>query len=126
MTPNKIVSAYRAIKEISVIAFPFKTARAIASLKRCLQEEVGTIVDAEYAMIEKHSGKATGARVDFDHPEKAASFQAEYDDFMNQDADIEFPVVDLSEHTDVISLTPDAIDALDGIVIFEKEETNNG
>lgn len=121
MTPNKVVSAYRAIKEISSTVFPYKIARSVAALKRRLQEESDIIVNVERAMIEKHGGKAIGNRVDFDAPEKAAAFQAEYDDFMSQDANIKLPTVDLSKYADTMRLTPDSIEALDGIVIFERE-----
>lgn len=120
MTPNKIVDAHRAIKEISGMVFPFKTARAVAALKRRLQEEYDTIANAERAMIKKHGGKANGAIVDFDSPEKAAAFQAEYDDFMGQEAEIKLPTADLSKYTDMMRLSPDTIEALDGIVIFEE------
>lgn len=122
MTPNQIVSAHRAIKEISGMVFPFKTARAVAGLKRRLQEEFEVIANAERAMIEKHGGKANGAIIDFDAPEKAKEFQAEYDAFMSEEAEIKLPTVNLSKHTDMLRLTPDSIEALDGIVIFERDE----
>lgn len=125
MTPNKVVSAYRAIKEVSGMVFPYKTARAVASLKRKLQDEVDTIANTERALIEKHGGKANGLKIDFESHEKAVEFQAEYDGFMGQEAEIKLPAVDLSMHIDTLRLSPDNIEALDGIVIFEKEGTDN-
>lgn len=121
MTPKKIIDAYRAIKEISEMVFPYKTARAVAHLKRRLQEEAEIVENANRALVEKHGGKAKGNTVNFDDLEQLEKFQTEYDDFMGQDAEINLPTVDLSKYTDMMRLSPDTIEALDGIVIFEKE-----
>lgn len=122
MTPDKVLSAYRAIKEISGLAFPYKTARSVAKLKRRLQEEAEIVENANRALVEKYGGKLKGNKVRFEDPEQFEKFQAEYNDFMGQDADIKLPTVDLSKHTSVMRLSPDTIEALDGIVLFEKED----
>lgn len=126
MTPNKVINAYCAIKEISGTVFPYKVARSVASLKRILQDEFDTIANAEQALVEKYGGKKNGARYDFEDPEKLACFRRERDDFLEQDADIKLPVVDLSKYTDMLQLSPNTIEALDSIVIFEKEEEHGG
>lgn len=125
MTPRKVLNAYRAIKEISGTVFPYKTARAVAALKRKLQAEVDVIADTERALVEKYGGKMTGSRVDFDSAENVTAFQTEYNNFMEQGAEIDLPVVNLSKHTDALRLAPDTIEALEGIVIFEQEGVNS-
>lgn len=126
MTPKKVVSAYRAIKEISGTVFPYKTARAVALLKRRLQEESDIIADAQRSLVEHYGGKANGKRVDFADEEKASEFLTHYDSFMKEDTEIKLPAVDLSKYVNTMRLTPDIIEGLDGIVIFEKEELDNG
>ena len=44
------------------------------------------------------------------------------DEMMDQEDSITFPVVDLSKYTDMIRISPGALEALSGIVVFEKEE----
>lgn len=121
MTPVKVLSAHRAIKEISGMTFPYKTARAVAFLKRRLQEEAEVVSNAERSLVEHYEGKVKGNRVNFPDEEKAIEFQNHYDSFMKEDTEINLPTVDLSKYTDMMKLSPDTIEALDGIVIFEKE-----
>ena len=126
MTPRKIIDAHRAIKEISGMCFPYKTARAVAALKRRLQEEADIVADAQRSLVEHYGGKAKGNQVTFADEETVLEFQNHYNDFMNEDTEVNLPTVDLSKHTNMFCLSPDTIDALDGIVIFEKEGTENG
>ena len=127
MTPNEVVAAYRAILELSKAVLPYKTARQVAVLNRALRAEHDTVVAAERALADKYGGAVSPAgSVDFPNADSAEAFNRERARFMEQDADIQLPTVDLSKHTNLIRLSPESICALDGIVEFEKGEDDGG
>lgn len=122
MNPKKIVDANKAITELSGIVLPYKAARAVVSLKRRLAEEFDMIADMEKTAIEKNGGKIDeSGNVRFSDIENAKKFSEERTKFMNEEADIVLPEVDLSEYADQISLSPDSLSALENIVIFDRE-----
>ena len=123
MTPNEVVAAYRAVLELSKAVLPYKTARQVAALNRALRAEHDTVVAAERALAEKHGGTiSTTGSVDFPDADSTEAFTKERSEFMNQDAEIRLPKVDVSKHTNILKLSPESICALDGIVIFEQDE----
>lgn len=124
MTPREIVNANRAIAELSGVVLPYKAARAIAILKKRLREEFDVVLGQENAIAEKYNGKRTAAIVNFESDEIAEAFTEEYESFMTEDTGVKFSPVDLSKYADMLRLSPSAIEALDGIVIFEKEGSN--
>ena len=82
MTPNQIIEACGGIRELTALVLPFKQARALAALKRALQEELDAIIET-----------------------------------------LKLPTVDLSGQTSQLRISANAIMALEGIVIFDREET---
>lgn len=121
MTPNEIISAYRAVQELSGVVFPYKLARDIARLKTRLSEEFDVVLNVEQALVKSHGGKSKGGRYDFPSSAAKAAFAREYEELMNQnDSAISLPAVDISKYVDTLRISPDAIAALDGIVIFEE------
>lgn len=126
MTPNQIKNAYRAIQELSGVVFPYRVARGIAALKKRLLEEVEAIAAMESALVEKYGGKIdrTGnAKVS---GKNAQAFVDEYNSMMEQnDESIQLPVVDVSAFADTLRISPDAVDWLEGIVLFD-EVKNDG
>lgn len=118
MTPTKIVAIHNAVNELSVCVLPYRNARDVNKLKRKVQDEIDTIVSAEKAIVEKHSGQFTDTGFKFNTEEDAKAFRAEYENFMSQDAEVDLPKIDLSQCADLLRLTPNAIDSLDGIVNF--------
>ena len=122
MTPNDIKNAYKAIQELSGTVFPYKVSRSIATLKKRLGEELETVAAMEMALVEKYGGsvlpngsvRVVGAN--------SQAFADEFNAMMGQnDESIVLPVADVSEQADVICITPGAVAALEGLVIFEKE-----
>lgn len=122
MTPNDIKNAYKAIQELSGTVFPYKVSRGIAALKKRLGEELETVAAMEMALVEKYGGsvlpngsvRVVGAN--------SQAFADEFNAMMRQnDESIVLPVADVSEQADVICITPGAVAALEGLVIFEKE-----
>lgn len=122
MTPNQITAAYRAVLELSNIVLPYKAARSVAGLKKRLAEENDIVVDMEKKLVAQYGGEVRhGGACEFPDPDAAERFRAVLNEAREQEADIKLPTVDLSAHTGLIRISPAAIEALEGIVIFEKE-----
>lgn len=123
MTANQIVNAYRAVHELKGLILPYKAAREVAQLKRKLDEEMPVIIRMEQAIVQKHGGKTKpDGSYDFDTPASAAACKAELDGFNQEEEEVELPVVDLTKFVDQVSISPAAIEALEGIVLFEGSE----
>lgn len=122
MTPNDIKNAYKAIQELSGTVFPYKVSRGIAALKKRLGEELETIAAMEMALVEKYGGRVEPNGSIRVRGANSQAFADEYNALMEQDDDsIQLPVADVSEQADMICITPGAVAALEGLVIFEKE-----
>lgn len=122
MTPNQITAAYRAILELSNTVLPYKAARSVTVLKKQLAEENDIVVDMEKKLVAQYGGEVRhGGACEFPDPDSAERFRTVLNEAREQEADIKLPTVDLSAHTGLIRISPAAIEALDGIVIFEKE-----
>lgn len=122
MTPTEVVAAYRAVLELSKAVLPYKTARQVAALNRALRAEHDTVVAAERALAEEHGGVVSPmGSVDFPDADSVEAFNREHAAYMEQDADIRLPKVDVSKYTNLLRLSPETICALDGIVTFERD-----
>ncbi len=127
MTPVEIVNAYRGSLELSNIVLPYKEARGVAHLKKRLEKENDIVAETEKAMAEQHGGKPNlDGTYSFGSPEEAGKFREALSEFRKQNDEIDLPMVDLSKHTSLLRLSPSAVEALDGIVIFESEADNGG
>lgn len=126
MTPNEIKNAYRAVQELSGVVFPYRVSRGISALKKRLGEELDTVAGMEKALVEKYGGKVDRNGSITLSGENAQAFSEEYNALMSQDDEsIKLPAVDVSAFADTLRISPGAVDALEGIVIFEKEDENN-
>ena len=127
MTPNEIKNAYRAIQELSGVVFPYRVSRGISALKKRLGEELDTVAGMEKALVEKYGGKVDCSGSITLNREDAQAFSEEYNALMSQnDESIKLPAVDVSAFADTLRISPSAVEALEGIVIFDKEDNNNG
>lgn len=123
MTLNQIVSACAHINELSKSVFPYQTARSLCRLKKRLKDELDVVLDIEKTMVSAYGGTVNrDGSYKFPSAEQQKQFIAEYEKTLTQEQDIKLPVVDLSKFTNSIRISPAAMEALDGIVIFEKEE----
>lgn len=126
MTPNQIKSAYKAILELAGVVFPYRVSRGISVLKKRLGEELDTVAGMEKALVEKYGGKVDRSGSIKMSSEDAQAFADEYNALMEQDDEsIKLPAVDVSAFADTLRISPGAVEALEGIVIFE-EVTDNG
>lgn len=127
MTPNEIKNAYKAVQELSGVVFPYRVSRGISALKKRLGEELDTVAGMEKALVEKFGGKVDRNGSITLSGEHAQAFSDEYNALMAQDDEsIKLPAVDVSAFADTIRVSPGAVDALEGIVIFDKEAEDNG
>lgn len=127
MTPNQIKDAFKAIQELSGVVFPYRVSRDISALKKRLGEELETVAGMEKALVEKYGGSVARNGSIKISGEDAQAFADEYNALMAQDdKSIKLPVVDVSAYADTLRISPGAVDALDGIVIFDKEAEDNG
>lgn len=126
MTPNQIKNAYKAIQELSGVVFPYRVSRGISALKKRLGEELDTVAGMEKALVEKYGGKVDRNGAIKISGDDAQAFADEYNALMAQDDEsIKLPAVDVSAFADTLRISPGAVEALEGIVIFE-EVTDNG
>ncbi len=120
MTPNQIIGAYKAIHELTTIIFPYAVTRNIANLRNRLKEEFQIIADIESGIIKKYGGELKNNSIQFPNKEARQKYITEYNSIMAEKDNVELPVVNLSKYTDRIAISPDAMNALEGIVIFEE------
>lgn len=121
MTPSQVMNAYRAVNELAKCAFPYAVTRQVHALKKKLTDEFNTVVAAEKALVDKHKGTTTETGAyHFETVEAATKFHREYQDFLNQEGDVDLPTVDVSRCSDAVILSATSLEDLEGIVIFEE------
>lgn len=121
MKPSQIVDAYKAIRELDNVPMPYRAARQVASLKKRLDEEFNVVRSMEIALAAEYGGHIEGSSYHFENAHVARDFADKLNAAMQQEDMIEFPKVDLSEISGRLSISPFAVEALDGIVKFEEE-----
>lgn len=132
LTPAKVTAAYRAVLELSNIVFPYKPARSVATLAKRLAEENDIVADMEKKLAAEYGGEMQPSGVcDFPDPDTAKHFRDALEEIREQEAEIKLPTVDLSRFTSSIRISAASIEALEGIVIFERtprpeEENTDG
>lgn len=125
MTPIQVVEAYKAILELSKSVFPYKESRKIAKLKKALKDEYEAVIELEENMAKKYGGTKEGNGViKFPSADDKEAFDKEHNAYIQEEADIKLPAVDISKYTDQLKISPDSVFALDGIVKFEKGEAD--
>lgn len=121
LTQDRIIGAYRAVHELTGAVLPYRASRSIAALKKRLSEEIDVISDMERAVVDRHGGNPDNGAYKFDSPEAAAACDGELRALRAQEDDIELPDVDLSEYTGQLRLSANALEALEGLVIFGED-----
>ena len=125
MTPREIINIHNALNELSKTVFPYKIARKVAGLSKRVKEELEVINTQERAITNKYNGKyEPGGKINFPSTDAAVKFAKEFDAMMDEDVGIHLTPVDVSKYADTLQLTPQTIEALEGVIIFE--EGDNG
>ena len=124
MTPERIVKIYDALAELAGVRFPYKVARQLAVLNRRVNEETAIISTMERDLVKQYGGTVSklGA-LRFDSNEAREAFAAAHAAIMQEEnEEVSLPTVDLSKYTSMLTLSPSALDSLEGIIIFERGE----
>lgn len=122
MTPERIVKIHDALDELAGVRFPYKVARQLAVLNRRVNEETAIISTMERDLVKQFGGTVSklGA-LRFDSNEAREAFAAAHAAIMQEEnEEVSLPMVDLSKYTSMLTLSPSALDALEGIIIFER------
>lgn len=124
MTPIQVVSAYKAINELTSVVLPYHATRSLTILKKELADEFETVATMERNLIEECGGEmAPDGTFHFPNEADTEEFMGKYNALMHQDDDVKLPVADLSKYTDMIRISSNAVEALDGLVVFEPDGT---
>ena len=119
LSPRRVMEAYQAMYELSGQVFPYKTARA---LKKRIGEEFDTALDMENTLLREFGGeKDEAGRFSFPDREAEAGFLEKYRAAMDETAEVRLPRLDLSRYAGNMRLSARSLEALEGIVRFEKE-----
>lgn len=119
---KEAVAAYRAVLELAEVRLPYRTAREVAAMRRRLREEYETAAERELALAKELGVEAleTGKFRTKD-PAAAEAFRRRHEEQMAEEAEIDLPAVDLSGFTEMLQVSPDCLEALEGIVVFEEK-----
>lgn len=121
MTPKQLVSIYQSLNELSNVVLPYQKTREMVRLRRRVQDEIDTILTMEQTLAAKYGGtQGKDKTYHFPDVEKTKQFAQEHTQFYEHEEVIELPTVDLSQYTGFIRLSPAAMEALDGVVLFEE------
>lgn len=117
---KEAIAAYRAVLELAEVRLPYRKAREVAALRRRLREEYETAAERELALAKELGVEAleTGKFRTGD-PEAAEAFRRRHEEQMNEEAEIDLPAADLSGFTGLLQVSPNCLEALEGIVVFE-------
>jgi len=120
MKQREVIEAYKAVLELVEVRFPYQTAREVTELRRQLRKEYQIAAERERALaMEMGVEVLETGRFRTKDPEKAEAFQKRREEQMEESAEIDLPVVDLSAFAETLRVSPDCLWALEGIVQFE-------
>lgn len=120
MTALEVAQVARALSSITISCrTSYKVARAFIELKDFFSKQASIVVAEEDRLVEEHGGTIVSGSPRFTSPDAAIAFAKAHNEMLADRDEFEFMPVDLSAYADNISLEPDALLVLDGIVIFE-------
>lgn len=118
MKQGKLVSAYKVISDLYQQRLPLPISYKLYKLKATLQKAWDFQVDEERKLVDEFKPTVLeDGRLQFADPDSAQSFDSHVRDVLDMDSDIEVTPVILPV-IDGLSITPSAIENLEGIVTF--------
>lgn len=117
-SPKQIMEAYKAINELALCVFPYKVTRQVHKLRKKLSEEFETILNTEQAMVRDMGGQLQDRQYHFENLEDAQAFQDRYQEWLNQQDDVDLPQANISKCLDAVKISSTSIEALEGLVDF--------
>lgn len=124
LTTRRIVDAYAALNAIHFTCrLKYRDARKLSDLKKIFKGRCDVIGKLETDLVKQCGGQIhEDGKIEFSEPEFAATFVGEHNKLFEETDDVDFTPVDMSSYIDNIEIPVESIDALDGIILFDKED----
>ena len=121
MKQGKLVNAYKVISDLYQQRLPLPISYKLYKLKIALQKAWDFQVDSERKLIDEFKPNALDdGRLQFADVDSAQAFDSRVREVLDMDSDIEITPITLPL-IDGMSITPDNIEKLEGIVKFTEE-----
>ena len=123
-TARQVVDICTALKTMQIkCRMKYRDARKLSDLKKLFEERTHVIGHMESDLVKNCGGTIRqDGKVEFSEPSLAETFVSEHNKLFEDKDEIEFAPVDLSEYIDDIEITVEGVEALDGIILFSKED----
>ena len=123
LTARRVVDAYAALNTIHFTCrLKYRDARKLSDLKKLFKERIGVIGQMESDLVKQCGGQILeNGKLEFSEPTFAETFIGEHTKMFEEKDDVDFTPVDLSAYVDNIEIPVESIEALDGIILFDKE-----
>ena len=120
MKQNKIVEAYKIIKNMNGEKFPLPIAYKLYKLRKELEPQVDFQYEQEKNLVDEFGGVVQeNGSINFGNPENARKFVEKYNELGEMETDIEIEPVVINMRDVNIELSPNDIEKLDGFIAFE-------
>ena len=120
MTQKKIIDAYKALQRLATQPMPIKTAYALHKLRQRMKPAFDFQAERERALMDELQPAMEGeSQLRFKSAEDAQRWVAAMEELAGMETEIEIEPVTVAM-ADGITISPDDIGALDGVVIFEE------
>lgn len=121
---SQIYNAALAVEQIRIRhELPYRTVRAFQQLRRALKSEADNVRSEQVKLIEMHHGKIKDdGKIGFANHDDLAAFETAWNALLDDDADLDIALVDLSEYADYVNFngTDVDIDALCNFITLER------
>ena len=117
MTQKQCAEAYKALTEITAEKWPISDAYKLYQAKQALKSAWDFQIERETALLQAYGAKPEGDRLNFPDVESRVKFEAEIAELNAMDAGVTVAKIRLRA-PDGMTILPDTLGALDGIVEF--------
>lgn len=121
VTIQQICNIAEALGTMSVsVPMRYKDARRLNDITKLFNERRSIFVDEERKLIGDCGGTiGSNGAITFETNDATALFMRRRNEMLREEDDVDFTPVDLSHYAEYITLHSNAIDILDGVIIFD-------
>ena len=118
MKQEKIIEAYRVLKNMAWESYPLPVAYSLYNLRKSMEPQADFQLEQEKKLIEEFNGKpGENGLINFGDQENAQKFLEKIKELGDLEVDFIFTPIDIPISED-IKITPNDIEKLDGFVNF--------
>lgn len=118
MKQEKIIEAYRVLKNMAGESYPLPVAYSLYNLRKSMEPQADFQLEQEKKLIEEFNGKpGDNGLINFGDQENAQKFLEKLKELGDLEVDFIFTPIDIPISGD-IKITPNDIEKLDGFVNF--------